>query len=181
MAENTHLNTGEIVLVPAPEWIEIKEPKTVEPLAVPTKKTWAEELEEEENEIKAQKEKDEQEMKKKWYVIFNGSFRGIYKEWHIVAQHIQGKNVIHKSYPSREEAEKAYKKSFKEIAAKEPEKEQERKKLVMRTPPVQISRIPTSREIEDLKKVTSSKFREMWASTIEYGESETLLQFYPKI
>ena len=49
----------------------------------------------------------------KFYVIFNGSMKGIYDEWHKVAQFITGKNVIHQSYSTIDEAKRALEESSK--------------------------------------------------------------------
>ena len=60
--------------------------------------------------------------KQKWYVIFNGPFRGVYRNWAITSSHIVGQNVTHKSYPTKEVAEIALKESYKTVATKEVQK-----------------------------------------------------------
>ncbi|GJX28089.1 enzymatic polyprotein [Tanacetum coccineum] len=57
--------------------------------------------------------------KPKWYVIFNGPFRGIYTDWATASTHIIGKSVSHKSYLTKEAAEKALEESYKTIATEE--------------------------------------------------------------
>ncbi|GKC26660.1 enzymatic polyprotein [Tanacetum coccineum] len=55
----------------------------------------------------------------KWYDIFNGPFRGIYNDWAIASTHIIGKSVSHKSYLTKEAAEKALGESYKTITTEE--------------------------------------------------------------
>ncbi|GKB13387.1 enzymatic polyprotein [Tanacetum coccineum] len=62
--------------------------------------------------------------KQKWYVIFNG-LRGIYHDWSIASTHIIGKSVTHKSYLSKEAAEKALAESYKTITTEEVQKSQQ--------------------------------------------------------
>ncbi|GKE99198.1 enzymatic polyprotein [Tanacetum coccineum] len=60
--------------------------------------------------------------KQKWYVIFNGPFRGIYNDWAITSTHIIGKSVSHKSYLTREAIEKALGESYKTVTTEEIQK-----------------------------------------------------------
>jgi hypothetical protein len=47
---------------------------------------------------------------KKWYVVFNGPFPGIYYDWYKAAPHCQKiSGVTHRAYATKEEAEKALK------------------------------------------------------------------------
>nr|GEY22704.1 hypothetical protein [Tanacetum cinerariifolium] len=57
--------------------------------------------------------------KPKWYVIFNGPFRGIYTYWVTASTHIIEKSVSHKIYLTKEAAEKALEESYKTIATEE--------------------------------------------------------------
>ena len=52
---------------------------------------------------------------KKWYVIFNGENKGIYDNWGIANSYILWKNVIQKSYKTKNEAEAAYREAYKEV------------------------------------------------------------------
>nr|KAJ0220689.1 hypothetical protein LSAT_V11C200054410 [Lactuca sativa] len=53
--------------------------------------------------------------KKKWYVIFNGENKGVYDDWGIASSYILGKNIIHKSYRTKNEAETAYNEAYKAV------------------------------------------------------------------
>nr|GEV63442.1 enzymatic polyprotein [Tanacetum cinerariifolium] len=63
--------------------------------------------------------------KQKWYVIFNGPFRGIYNDWAIANTYIIGKSVSHKIYITKEAAEKALGKSYKTVTTEEVQKSQQ--------------------------------------------------------
>nr|KAJ0199762.1 hypothetical protein LSAT_V11C600334330 [Lactuca sativa] len=52
---------------------------------------------------------------KKWYVIFNGENKGVYDDWGIASSYILGKNIIHKSYRTKNEAETAYNEAYKAV------------------------------------------------------------------
>nr|GEX67061.1 enzymatic polyprotein [Tanacetum cinerariifolium] len=69
--------------------------------------------------------------KQKWYVIFNGPFRGIYNDRAIANTHIIGKSVTHKSYLKKEAAEKALGESYKTVTTEEVQKSQQERKLIV--------------------------------------------------
>lgn len=49
----------------------------------------------------------------KFYVIFNRRMKGIYDDWHKAAPFITDRNIIHKSYPTIDEAKQVLKESSK--------------------------------------------------------------------
>ncbi|CAI9279951.1 unnamed protein product [Lactuca saligna] len=59
--------------------------------------------------------KADHENIKKWYVIINGENEEIYDDWGIANSYILGKNVIHKSYKTTNEAEAAYNEAYKTV------------------------------------------------------------------
>nr|GEY00050.1 hypothetical protein [Tanacetum cinerariifolium] len=60
--------------------------------------------------------------KPKWYFIFNGPFRGIYTDWATANTDVIGKSVSHKSYLTKEAAEKALEESYKKITTEDTQK-----------------------------------------------------------
>lgn len=125
--------------------------------------------------------------KQKWYAIFNGPFRGIYRDRAIASSHIVGQNVTHKSYPTKEAAEIALKESYKTVATEEVQKSQRfislNQNLVEQIARIneakRIKSIPTTREKEEMKKPTTEKFQRFWDSLINYNETHTTMSFYP--
>ncbi|GJU89821.1 enzymatic polyprotein [Tanacetum coccineum] len=124
--------------------------------------------------------------KQKWYVIFNGPFRGIYHDWSIASTHIIGKSVTHKSYLSKEAAEKALAESYKTITTEEVQKSQQfvslnqQSQIAKLNAVNKIRSIPTTKEREEMRKPTVEKFQRLLDSLISYGEIHTTMLFYPK-
>jgi len=90
-----------------------------------SKKSWADEVEEEDEArknglsttIQTNDPVDNEKGKFEAYVIFDGPMKGIYRKWAIAKQHIIGKNVRHKGYKTIKEAEQALYGPYKEITA----------------------------------------------------------------
>ncbi|CAJ2659837.1 unnamed protein product [Trifolium pratense] len=90
-----------------------------------SKKSWADEVEEEDEArkngfsttIQTNDPVDNEMGKFEAYVIFDGPMKGIYRKWAIAKQHIIGKNVRHKGYKTIKEAEQALYGPYKEITA----------------------------------------------------------------
>ncbi|XP_042753650.1 uncharacterized protein LOC122195670 [Lactuca sativa] len=136
---------------------------------------------------------------KKWYVIFNGENKGVYDDWGIASSYILGKNIIHKSYRTKNEAETAYNEAYKAVITDNVKCS----KTVLLTPqkstssftpqkPVSIPRslnqlnakialesILSTKEKEAMKKPSAKKFAELWDSLISYTEVHSLMGFYP--
>ncbi|CAN1163675.1 hypothetical protein LINPERPRIM_LOCUS32754 [Linum perenne] len=155
-----------------------KEVKQQASTSKPTR--WADMVENEEKETEEKYEEDERKNNK-WYVIFNGPFRGIYNSWAIASQHITGKPVQHQSYKTREEAEKALQQTYKVMALKEPSVQQPmQQRMVMKIP--SIRSIPTTQEREEARKPTFQSFKNHWNTIINYEdklEQNTIMGFYP--
>ncbi|PWA86820.1 Enzymatic polyprotein [Artemisia annua] len=125
--------------------------------------------------------------KQKWYAIFNGPFRGVYRDWAIASSHIVGQNVTHKSYPTKEAAEIALKELYKTVATEEVQKSQRftslnqnlAEQIAKINAAKRIKSIPTTREREEMKKPTTEKFQKFWDSLINYNETHTTMSFYP--
>ncbi|PWA60009.1 reverse transcriptase [Artemisia annua] len=125
--------------------------------------------------------------KQKWYVIFNGPFKGIYSDWALASPHIIGKSVSHKSYTSQEEAKQALKESYKTVTTEEVQKSRRfislNQRLQEKSPrinPIDLIRsIPTTREREEMKKPSVEKFQRLWDSVIHYDEVQATKSFYP--
>lgn len=54
----------------------------------------------------------------KAYCIFDGPFRGVYRKWAIVNQHVMGKNILYKGYSSFEEVDQAFNKIRQQLFEK---------------------------------------------------------------
>lgn len=146
------------------------------------KMSWADQVEKEiekKEEEKEEKKKEIEKEKKKWYVIFNGSFKGVYKDWHIARQHIDGHNVTHKSYNTKEEADEAFKNSFKEVLKASPPAVT--RQVSLGKLPIKVTDIPTTREKAEFKKPSPEKFNSFWQSITSYKEVHTTMGFYPKM
>ena len=129
--------------------------------------------------------------KKKWYVIFNGPFRGIYTDWALASPHIIGQSVSHKSYTSQEEAQQALKEAYKTVTTEEVQRskrfislnqgfqERLREGSHKMNPIDLIRKIPTTKEREEMKKPTVEKFQRLWDSVIHYNEVQATKSFYP--
>nr|GFC96136.1 enzymatic polyprotein [Tanacetum cinerariifolium] len=104
--------------------------------------------------------------KPKWYVIFNGPFRGIYTDWATSSTHIIKKSVSHKSYLTKEAAEKALEESYKTIATKETQKSKQfvslNQHLQSQTEKLnafnRMKNISTAKEKEEMRKPTVENF-----------------------
>nr|GEZ01348.1 enzymatic polyprotein [Tanacetum cinerariifolium] len=103
--------------------------------------------------------------KPKWYVIFNGPFRGIYTDWATASTHKIGKSVSHKSYLTKEAAEKALEESYKTIATEETQKSKQfvslNQHLQSQTAKLnafnRMKNIPTAKEKEEMRRPTEQK------------------------
>ncbi|CAL1389779.1 unnamed protein product [Linum trigynum] len=140
---------------------------------------WADIVEQEEKETKDSHYEEDDRKGSKWYVIFNGPYRGVYHNWAIASQHINGKPVQHQSFKTKETADEAYRQSYKVMAMKEPVKNQEQQsqKLVMKIP--SIKNILTTKEKEEQLKPIFQKFISNWDMIINYEEKHTTMGFYP--
>ncbi|XP_010556247.1 PREDICTED: uncharacterized protein LOC104825587 [Tarenaya hassleriana] len=119
-----------------------------------------------------------EEKPDKWYVIFNGPFRGIYMNYAIVSQHTTGKKVSYQAFQTKEEAQKSLNESYKTMVQKQPI-EPKAQLSSMRIP--RIAQIPTTQEKEAMKQVTLEKYQSYWASLVDYKEKHTTMGFYPKM
>ncbi|KAI3779491.1 hypothetical protein L2E82_09212 [Cichorium intybus] len=92
---------------------------------------------------------------KKWYVIFNGPHKGIYNDWGIANSHIVGKNVTHKSYKTKAEAETAFREAYKTVTTETVEKSSKTSILgtLLKTEPQPKSSSPTSYTIYQRKRI----------------------------
>ncbi|GKC39677.1 enzymatic polyprotein [Tanacetum coccineum] len=126
--------------------------------------------------------------KQKWYVIFNGPFRGIYNDWAIASTHIIRKSVSHKSYLTKEAAEKALGESYKTVTTEEIHKSQQFVSLnqhlqSLTTKLNAINRMkndPTINERQEMRRPSVENFQRLWDSLISYNDVHTTMMFYPK-
>nr|GEW68164.1 enzymatic polyprotein [Tanacetum cinerariifolium] len=126
--------------------------------------------------------------KQKWYVIFNGPFRGIYNDWAIVSTHIIGKSVSYKSYLTNEAAEKALGESYKTVTTEEVQKLQQfvslNQHLQSQTTKLNVinrmKNVPTPSEKEEMRRPSVEKLQRLWDSIISYNDVHTTMMFYPK-
>ncbi|CAL1371114.1 unnamed protein product [Linum trigynum] len=126
-------------------------------------------------------EEDERKSKKgKWYVIYDGPFRGLYNKWAIVSHHVTGYNIKHQSFSTKEEAEQALRESYKAIAMKQKtESVTPQQRLVMKIPSISIKDIPTTKQKEEFIRPTLQKFQQCWEDLLNYKEIHTTTGFYP--
>nr|GEW91382.1 enzymatic polyprotein [Tanacetum cinerariifolium] len=126
--------------------------------------------------------------KPKWYVIFNGQFRGIYTDWATASTHIIVKSASHKSYLTKEAAEKALKESYKTIATEETQKSKQfvslNQHLQSQTAKLnafnRMKKISTAKEKEEMKRPTVKIFQRLLDSLMNYNEVHATMLFYPK-
>nr|GEW91381.1 enzymatic polyprotein [Tanacetum cinerariifolium] len=126
--------------------------------------------------------------KPKWYVIFNGPFRGIYTDWTTASTYIIRKSVSHKSYLTKEAAEKALEESYKTIAIEETQKSKQfvslNQHLQSQTAKLnafnKMKKIPTAKEKEEMKRSTVENFQRLLDSLMNYNEVHATMLFYPK-
>lgn len=122
-------------------------------------------------------------IKKEYYVIFNGPMKGIYDEWHKAAQHIHGQpSIIHKKYPTIEEAKKALGGSYAAIT-NAPASPKNSKVLLGRFKTPSTPTIDSIHTIESKMKalkVTQKKYNDYMEILYNYKDQHKLLHFYPK-
>nr|GEV00510.1 enzymatic polyprotein [Tanacetum cinerariifolium] len=126
--------------------------------------------------------------KPKWYVIFNGPFRGIYTNWATASTYIIEKSVSHKSYLTKEAAEKALEESYKTIATEETQKSKQfvslNQHLQSQTAKLnafnKMKNIPTAKEREEIRRPTVENFQRLLDSLMNYNEVHATILFYPK-
>ncbi|GJU93347.1 enzymatic polyprotein [Tanacetum coccineum] len=125
--------------------------------------------------------------KPKWYVIFK-PFRGIYTDWATASTHIIGKSVSHKSYLTKEAAEKALEESYKTIATEEVQKSKQfvslNQHLQSQTEKLnafnRMKNISTAKEKEEMRRPTVENFQRLLDSLMNYNEVHATMLFYPK-
>ncbi|GKB62878.1 enzymatic polyprotein [Tanacetum coccineum] len=118
--------------------------------------------------------------KQKWYVIFNGPFRGIYNDWAIASTHIIRKSVSHKSYLTKEAAEKALGESYKTVTTEEVQKSQQfvslNQHLQSQTTKLnainKMKNVPTTSERQEMRRPSVEKFQRLWDSLISYNDKK---------
>ncbi|KAK2354186.1 hypothetical protein QL285_091736 [Trifolium repens] len=151
-----------------------------------SKKSWAEEVEEEDEArknglsttIQISDPVDNEMGKFEAYVIFDGPMKGIYRKWAIAKQHIIGKNVCHKGYKTMKEAEQALYGAYKEITTA---------KNFQRSPTMESKKklsIDKIRQLEQQKnfQITDPTYMEFslrWKWLNHYVEEFTTECFYP--
>jgi len=164
-----------------------QKPKSSAPTSETTsdsKKSWAEEVEEEDearkngSTIQISDLVDNEMEKFEAYVIFDGPMKGIYRKWAIAKQHIIGKNVRHKGYKTMKEAEQALYGSYKEVTTA---------KNLQRSPTMESKKkmsIGKIRQLEHQKnfQITDPTYMEFslrWKWINNYVEEFTTECFYP--
>nr|GEZ95298.1 enzymatic polyprotein [Tanacetum cinerariifolium] len=126
--------------------------------------------------------------KPKWYVIFNGPFRGIYTDWATASTHIIEKSVSHKSYLTKKAAEKALEESYKTIATEETQKSKQfvylNQHLQSQTEKLnafnKMKNIPTAKEKEEMRKSTVENFQRLLDSLMNYNEVHATMLSIPR-
>ncbi|GKC40728.1 enzymatic polyprotein [Tanacetum coccineum] len=126
--------------------------------------------------------------KQKWYVIFNGPFRGIYNDWAIASTHIIEKSVSHKSYLTREAAEKSLGESYKTVTTEEIQKSQQfvslnqhlQSQIAKLNAINRMKNVPATSEREKMRRPSVGNFQRLWDSLISYNDVHTTMMFYPK-
>lgn len=141
----------------------------------------------------------------KFYVIYNGPMAGIYDEWHQAAIHITGKKgIIHKSFPTRNEAEKAladhqnpplrpqYKTALTTPAPSQASSSSTRLNVLGKIPNTssasidleRINSLPmkdtTTIIHEGAKFITSTAFCDCFQALNEWTEEMKVFQYYPQ-
>lgn len=110
----------------------------------------------------------------KWYVIFDGPFAGLYKNWAIVNSHVQGQKYTFKKYDTKEEAQKEFNEAYKTIT-KMPAQEKAKEKMApqkIRTPII-ISDIMTTSEKIKMKQQARRRADHLFRSSYHH-------EFLPK-
>nr|WCL16046.1 inclusion body protein [Chrysanthemum yellow edge associated virus 2] len=118
-------------------------------------------------------------QKESWYVVFKGRHPGIYSNWAVVAEQVNGfPGASYKKYKTKEEAEAAYKKTWSEmIQAQNNKLTQDRMKLHKPVYTV-LGKIKTPQNPSPT--YTIKEFQESWTEIIEYKEEYILRHFYPR-
>lgn len=132
-----------------------------------------------------EKEEKEQENQKKWYVIYDGPFKGIYNNWAIANRYITEKAVTHQSFNKKEEALAAIAKVNSHKKAVISEQTRKKKMISLGKKPIpnhfeKIKNIITTGEKIKMKSLNKEKFERIVDSVIHYTELQSTLMFYPK-
>ncbi|KAL2328017.1 hypothetical protein Fmac_021444 [Flemingia macrophylla] len=153
-------------------------------------KSWANQVEEEikERELKAEesaKKKEQQEEEErtcKWYVIYDGPFKGLYTSWVVVKSHVSGKNIAYKGFENNEEALKDFE-TYQESKYKNAllkRKGKKKKKEVLIKSESFLSGLMTTSAKNERKTLTVDRFQKTWDLISNFQESYTTLGFYPR-
>ncbi|GKB02849.1 enzymatic polyprotein [Tanacetum coccineum] len=124
---------------------------------------------------------------KKWKIDLLET-RGIYNDWAIASTHIIGKSVSHKSYLTKEAAEKALGESYKTVTTEEVQKSQQfvslNQHLQSQTAKLnainRMKNVPTTSERQEMRRPSVENFQRLWDSLISYNDVHTTMMFYPK-
>nr|QCH00492.1 translation transactivator [Soybean chlorotic mottle virus] len=115
-------------------------------------------------------------QKKKAYVIFDGPWKGIYQDWHIVKSKVNAQPYKYKGYNSLEEAKLAYKQAYAEITkANEVKIEKSMKTFAKNNVAEKIRGLHKS----EPKELTEAEFYRNWKMITEWKEESANLGFYP--
>ncbi|GJQ96308.1 hypothetical protein Tco_0007447 [Tanacetum coccineum] len=118
----------------------------------------------------------------------HGEKESIYNDLAIASTHIIGKSVSHKSYLTKEAAEKALGESYKTITTEEVQKSQQfvslNQHLQSQTTKLnalnRMKNVPTTSEREEMRRPSVENFQRLWDSLISYNDVHTTMMFYPK-
>ncbi|UJT32104.1 translational transactivator [Soymovirus malvae] len=156
-------------------------PKQKEPEALPAKLpvpkkrvSWAEQAEED--------ERIQQilfgQNPEKYYVVFDGPQKGIYQDWGVVHNIVNGKSYGFKSYEKKEEAEAAYKTAFRTVLCNNVEKISQPKGKIQLFPQ-RHPQIRTVQELVEENTITREKFTIQVNALMNYSELTVLRKLYP--
>nr|GEU92229.1 enzymatic polyprotein [Tanacetum cinerariifolium] len=114
--------------------------------------------------------------------------QGIYTDLATASTHIIEKSVSHKSYLTKEAAEKALEESYKIIATEETQKSEQfvslNQHLQSQTKKLnafnRMKNIPTAKEKEEMRRPTVENFQRILDSLMNYNEVHATMLFYPK-
>ncbi|PWA62078.1 Enzymatic polyprotein [Artemisia annua] len=97
---------------------------------------------------------------------------GVYTNWGTVSQIVTGRPYTHRSYPTREEAEKALEEAYKEITMTKRKPESAN----------QISRMMSLERETSFKsrKLNYTDFTACWKRLVEFKEDDFINQYYPR-
>ncbi|GJR25391.1 hypothetical protein Tco_1101623 [Tanacetum coccineum] len=121
----------------------------------------------------------------KIYAYTNSS---IYNYWAIASTHIIRKSVSHKSYLTKEAAEKALGESYKTVTTEEVQKSQQfvslNQHLQSQTAKLnainKMKNVLTTSERQEMRIPSVEKFQRLWDSLISYNDVHTTMMFYLK-